>query len=54
MMMMPLIPELPENSAAATFDPQTDPAGNRDEVDDVGGEMLLQDNQAQIAGWGCT
>ncbi|XP_077961738.1 shootin-1 isoform X2 [Gasterosteus aculeatus] len=49
MMMMPLIPELPENSAAATFDPQTDPAGNRDEVDDVGGEMLLLDNQAQIA-----
>ncbi|KAL6118460.1 uncharacterized protein ACO6RY_03258 [Pungitius sinensis] len=46
---MPLIPELPENLAAATFDPEADPAADGDEVDGFGGERLLLDNQAQMA-----
>ncbi|XP_068584231.1 shootin-1 isoform X2 [Cebidichthys violaceus] len=48
-MMMPLIPELPENMATVTFEPEADPAVNGDEVDDFGEETLLMVNQAQIA-----
>ncbi|KAK9524870.1 hypothetical protein VZT92_017234 [Zoarces viviparus] len=44
-MVMPLIPELPENSAAVTFEPEAD----CDEVDDCGEETLLVENQALIA-----
>lgn len=46
-MLMPLIPELPENLAAVTFDPETDPTVNGD---DLGEETLLLESQAKIAG----
>lgn len=49
-MLMPLIPELPENLAAATFDPEADPAVNGDDVVDFGEETLLLEDQAKIAG----
>ncbi|TNN45421.1 Shootin-1 [Liparis tanakae] len=39
--MMPLIPELPENWSAVTFDPQADPPEAE--------ETLLLENQAKIA-----
>uniref|UniRef100_A0A8C9ZFQ7 Shootin-1-like n=1 Tax=Sander lucioperca TaxID=283035 RepID=A0A8C9ZFQ7_SANLU len=45
-MLMPLIPELPENLAAVTFDPETDPTVNGD---DLGEETLLLESQAKIA-----
>lgn len=56
-MLMPLIPELPENLAALTFEPEVDLAVNGDEVD-MGGDrggggdetLLLLENQAKIAG----
>lgn len=52
-MLMPLIPELPENSAAMTFDPETEHTVNRD--GDVGEDsseeaLLLLENQAKITG----
>lgn len=49
-MLMPLIPELPEN---LTFDPETDPAVSGDVVDlgeDSNEETLLLEGQAKIAG----
>lgn len=53
-MLMPLIPELPENLAAVTFDPKTEPAVNGDDVVDLGEdgseETLLLEAQAKIAG----
>ncbi len=52
-MLMPLIPELPEQLPAVTFDPDSDPKGNSDEVDLGGGvseETLLLESQAKIAG----
>ncbi|XP_031706484.1 shootin-1 isoform X2 [Anarrhichthys ocellatus] len=48
-MVMPLIPELPENLAAVTFELEADSAVNCDEVDDCGEETLLMENQALIA-----
>ncbi|XP_078132356.1 shootin-1 isoform X2 [Sander vitreus] len=45
-MLMPLILELPENLAAVTFDPETDPTVNSD---DLGEETLLLESQAKIA-----
>ena len=48
-MPMPLIPELPENLAAVTFDPETEPVVNGDDVVDLG-ETLLLEGQAKIAG----
>ncbi|KAK1890047.1 Shootin-1 [Dissostichus eleginoides] len=47
-MMMPLIPELPENFDWLTFDQETDPAVNGVDVFDLGEETLLQ-SQASIA-----
>ncbi|XP_033962225.1 shootin-1 isoform X2 [Pseudochaenichthys georgianus] len=47
-MMMPLIPELPENFDGLTFDQETDPAVNGEDVLDLGEETLLQ-SQASIA-----
>ncbi|KAL3046260.1 hypothetical protein OYC64_004299 [Pagothenia borchgrevinki] len=47
-MMMPLIPELPENFDGLTFDQETDPAVNGEDVFDLGEETLLQ-SQASIA-----
>lgn len=52
-MLMPLIPELPENLAAATFDPETDPTGNcgvADLSEDSSEETVLLENQAKITG----
>ncbi|KAM8897905.1 shootin-1 isoform 1-T1 [Spinachia spinachia] len=49
LMAMPLIPELPDNLVAVTFDPEADAAANGDEVDDFGGDRLLLDHQAQMA-----
>lgn len=52
-MLMPLIPELPENLAAVTFDPEGDPAVNCDVVDlgeDSNEATLLLESQAKIAG----
>lgn len=52
-MLMPLIPELPENLAAVTFDLEADPAVNCDVVDFGAGsndETLLLESQAKIAG----
>lgn len=54
-MLMPLIPELPEDLTAVTLDPDTDPSVNGDVVDageDSGGEetQLLLESQAKIAG----
>ncbi|XP_054457214.1 LOW QUALITY PROTEIN: shootin-1 [Anoplopoma fimbria] len=48
-MLMPLIPELPEDLADVTFDPETESAVNGDEVDNFGEETLLMENQAKIA-----
>ncbi|KAM6894188.1 shootin-1 [Lycodopsis pacificus] len=48
-MVMPLIPELPENSAAVTFELEADSAVDCDEVDDCGEQTLLVENQALIA-----
>ena len=51
---MPLIPELPENLAAMTFDPENGPEVDTDVVDlgeDAGDKgTLLLENQAKIAG----
>lgn len=52
-MLMPLIPELPENLAGVTFDPEAYPAVNCDEVDlgeDGNEATLLLESQAKIAG----
>lgn len=52
-MLMPLIPELPENLAAVTFDLEADSAVNCDVVDFGAGsndETLLLESQAKIAG----
>ncbi|XP_039679173.1 shootin-1 isoform X2 [Perca fluviatilis] len=48
-MLMPFIPELPEDLAALTFDPETDPPVNGDDVVDLGEETLLLESQAKIA-----
>ena len=48
-MMMPLIPELPENFDGLTFDQETDPAVNGEDMFDLGEDTLLQ-SQASIAG----
>ncbi|XP_049923933.1 shootin-1 isoform X2 [Epinephelus moara] len=49
-MLMPLIPELPENLAAMTFDPEANPVVNGKDVVNLGDEeMLLLQNQAKIA-----
>ncbi|XP_028420315.1 shootin-1 isoform X2 [Perca flavescens] len=48
-MLMPFIPELPEDLAAMTFDPETDPPVNGDDVVDLGEETLLLESQAKIA-----
>ncbi|GLD47997.1 shootin-1-like isoform X1 [Lates japonicus] len=53
-MLMPLIPELPEDLTAVTLDPDTDPSVNGDVVDageDGSGEetQLLLESQAKIA-----
>lgn len=52
-MLMPLIPELPENFTAVTFDHEADPAVNYDVCDFGAGsndETLLLESQAKIAG----
>lgn len=53
-MLMPLIPEVPEDLAAVTFDPEAEHTVNCDMVD-VGGDsneevLLLLEGQAKIAG----
>ncbi|XP_041635505.1 shootin-1 isoform X2 [Cheilinus undulatus] len=51
-MLMPLIPELPENIAALTFDPETDSEVNSDPInadEDGSEETLLLKSQAKIA-----
>eukprot|EP00064_Thunnus_orientalis_P020888 superscaffoldBa00006023_g21040 len=51
-MLMPLIPEMPENLSDMTFDPETDPAVNGDVVDSgesSNEETLLLQSQAKIA-----
>lgn len=52
-MLMPLIPELPENFSAVTFDHKADPTVNCDVVDfgaESSDETLLLESQAKIAG----
>lgn len=52
-MLMPLIPELPENFDATTLGSDTDSTISSDEVDACGessGETLLLESQAKIAG----
>ncbi|XP_035531661.1 shootin-1 [Morone saxatilis] len=51
-MLMPLIPELPENLSAVTFDPESDQVVNGDVIDlgeDSNEETLLLESQAKIA-----
>ncbi|XP_063752328.1 shootin-1 isoform X2 [Eleginops maclovinus] len=48
-MVIPPIPELPENFDVLPFDPETDPAVNDEDVVDFGEETLLLQSQVNIA-----